>query len=201
MKNLYAVVFGLLFLATRYVVANIGPAGFYDFPNYYFVETGTYQGEGVSKALKTQHFTEIYSMDIDKTHVENARVRYRSNPNIRIVHGDSAYILGKLISSLNKPITFWLDAHNYPPDLYGGKNTPILEELNQIKSHPIKTHTIIIDDMHCCNTASFDFITKEQIIKKIIEINPDYIIEYVSGGDSGEHPNNVLVARLPRRSI
>jgi len=192
----YIFTFGIMISVSFFAVANMGPQGFDDFPNYYFVETGTLGGDSVAKVLKTGKFTEIYSMDMDPAFVQNAKMRFRSCPNVHLVQGDTARDLGRLISTLNKPITFWLDAHNGVADPYGAKNTPLLEELNQIKTHPIKTHTILIDDMHCCGTILFDFITQEQIIAKILEINPKYVIDFVPGGDDGEYPKNVMVARV-----
>lgn len=99
-----------------------------------------------------------------------------------------------MIKDINQPITFWLDAHIFPPRTDGGKNCPLIEELDQIKRHPIKTHTILIDDMHCAGTAAFDFLTKEDLIQKIHEINPEYKIRYIPGGNDGEYPENVMVA-------
>ena len=55
----------------------------------------------------------------------------------------------------------------------------------------------MIDDMHCLNTILFDYLSREQIIAKILEINPDYVIEYMAGGDDGEYPNNIMIARVP----
>jgi hypothetical protein len=72
-----------------------------------------------------------------------------------------------------------------------------MEELEQIKGHPIKSHTIIIDDMHCCGTLLFDFLSREDIARKVMEINPAYEIIYVPGGDAGEYPVNIMVARVP----
>jgi heterodisulfide reductase subunit A-like polyferredoxin len=72
------------------------------------------------------------------------------------------------------------------------KKCPLLDELEVIKNHPVKNHTIMIDDIRCCGTDYFDFITKEQLENKIKEINPKYVITYE---DSWE-PKDILVARL-----
>lgn len=182
-------------LSTTLMYANMAPEGFERFPNYYFVETGTYGGDGVRFALRAK-YPQIYSIEIAEHMVRNAQYVFRPYSNVHIVLGDSGKILGDVIAKLDKPITFWLDGHNGTPDPKGGKNTPLLDELEQIKHHPIKTHTIIIDDMHCCETILFDYMTREQIAAKILEINPDYTIEYVRGGGDGEYPNNIMVARV-----
>lgn len=173
--------------------ANMGPQGFGRFLNHYFVETGTYGGDGILKALKTG-FKEVRSIDCNRRNVMGTRLRFAHYPtSVKLWHGDSATTLWHMIKDIDQPATFWLDAHVFPPQLYG-KNCPLIAELEQIKWHPIKTHTILIDDMHCAGTAAFDYLTREDLIAKILEINPNYTISYVPGGDDGEYPTNVMVA-------
>ena len=188
------VVLSLMLLASG-VQANISPAGFEAFPNYYFVETGTFDGQGIRYALRAR-FPEIHSVELFKVNVDNVSRMFLNNKNVHIHHGDSGEILWDVIKDLNKPITFWLDAHSGVDDP-NQKNTPILEELEQIKMHPIKTHTILVDDMHCSGKIMFDGITKEEIAAKIMEINPDYVITYIPGGNDAEYPENVLFAQVP----
>lgn len=182
--------------ATVSLEANMGPQGFGEFLQIYFVETGTHCGFGVQKALNTG-FQEVRSIEYDEHLFNEARARFAHYPNVKIYRGDSSKDLWKVIKDIDQPITFWLDAHIYPPRPKGQKNCPLIQELEQIKRHPIKTHTILIDDMHCCGTAAFDFMVHADFIKKILEINPDYRIRYVDGGDAGEYKNNVMVATYP----
>ena len=95
--------------------------------------------------------------------------------------GDSGEKLASIIASIDEPITFWLDAHNDNELLEFGKNTPILRELEAIKSHPIKTHTLLIDDVRLFNTTTFDNIALSTILRKIYEINPKYRITFEDG--------------------
>ena len=201
MRRLRAIASAFLLFTGHHAVANMGPGGFSPFPNYYFVETGSFRGDSIAKALQTRLFTEIYSMDIDPICVQNCSRRFKSHRNVHITQGDTARDLGKFIQKIDQPATFWLDAHNGAPDPYGARNTPLLDELEQIKHHPIKTHTLLIDDMHCCETILFDFMTREQIAQKVLEINPNYKISYVNGGDDGEYPNNVMVARVDAEDV
>ncbi len=193
MKNLFLGTLFLSFFAIP-ITANMGPEGFGRFKNYYFVETGTYGGDSVQKAL-TVGFHEIRTIEFDPISFRDATRRFENNSAVKIFNGDSSKILWDVIKDIDQPITFWLDAHIYPP-LSGVKNCPLIEELEQIKKHPIKTHTILIDDMHCADTDAFDFLSKEDLIKKILEINPNYKITYVPGGDDGEYPRNVMVASV-----
>ncbi len=179
--------------------ANIGPQGFGEFRQNIFVETGTFQGDGIYNALKAG-FQRVLSIESDAVLAQKAKRRYSRNSKVSIVYGDSSVDLWDLIKDIEEPATFWLDAHTYPPREDGGKNCPILEELEQIQRHPIKTHTILIDDMHCCGTESFDFLERADFIKKLLEINLDYQILYVDGGDEGEYQDNVMVATVKKSS-
>jgi len=186
----------LLLLVAGNLCANMAPEGFERFPNYYFVETGTYRGQGIRFALRAG-FPQIDSVEINHKFVVKARSIFSRYQNVRVWEGDSGKILWDVIKDMNKPITFWLDGHNGHPDPDSTKkNTPLMEELEQIKMHPIKNHTILIDDMHCCETVLFDYLTKEQIASKVLEINPEYEITYVDGGDQGEYKDNIMVARV-----
>ena len=74
----------------------------------------------------------------------------------------------------------------------GKTNSPILQELDQIKKHHIKSHTILIDDVRLFGTHEFDYVTLDQIIDKILEINPSYKISFVPGYVN----NDILVAQI-----
>lgn len=168
--------------------ANMPQGGFAPFSNTYFVETGTYGGNGIHQALNAG-FKHIRSIEIDPKWVNHSRRRFRAYPQVQIFLGDSGKILWDVIKDITEPITFWLDGH--------GADTPLLQELEQIKWHPIKTHTILIDDLHCAGGPLFGFITVDMIIAKVKEVNPDYEITYIDGGDNREYPNNIMVAQVP----
>ena len=185
----------VLFLFAGSLQCNIAPEGFKRFPNPCFVETGTYIGSGIRFALRAQ-FPEIHSIEINPHFVALARTAFKNHKNVHIWQGDSGIMLYDVIKDIKTNITFWLDGHSGTPGPEGAKNTPLMEELDQIKKHPIKTHTIVIDDMHCCETILFDYLTREDIAKKVLEINPNYTITYVDGGDAGEYKNNIMVARV-----
>lgn len=182
-------------LLSTSLMGNIPPSiGFEPFPNNYFVETGTFGGQGVTLALRA-NFKNIRTIELDNHLFNEAKKRFANVKNVTLYKGNSGEILFDIIKDIDEPITFWLDAHNgvYDPK---GNNTPLLKELEEIGKHHIKNHTILIDDMHCCGRDLFDYITKEDIIKKIKEINPDYAITYIDGGQDAEYPNNIMVARV-----
>jgi hypothetical protein len=132
----------------------------------------------------------------DKLYADNVR-RFCGNPAVKIFHGSSEEQLWNMIEDVRQPMTLWLDAH-YSAGITakGSENSPILKELRIIGRHPIKTHTILIDDRRQVGTADFDFITEEQIKAAILAINPAYQISYDTGSDAhAMFKNDIIVAR------
>lgn len=110
-----------------------------------FVETGTYQGKMVD-AVKN-YFTNIYSIELGEELYKKAQEKFSGYKNIKLFHGDSAVLIPTIISKINQPILFWLDAHYSGGETARGTlDTPIEKELQFIFDHPIKDHTILIDD-------------------------------------------------------
>jgi hypothetical protein len=72
-----------------------------------------------------------------------------------------------------------------------------MRELEIIAKHPIKTHTILVDDVRCMGTVYFDFVPRDEVIKKIIAINPNYSIHYENGeqGDNIFH-DDIMIAKV-----
>jgi hypothetical protein len=112
------------------------------------VETGTYVGDMVDAMKDT--FERIYSIELGVELFRRAEARFRSSPHIRIVHGDSSVVLGRVLAELDGPALFWLDGH-YSGDITarGATDTPILDELRLILAAPERRHVIIIDDARC----------------------------------------------------
>jgi hypothetical protein len=97
---------------------------------------------------------------------------------------------------IDAPATFWLDGHYSGAGTAKGKtNTPLLQELDHIGSHHIKTHTILIDDVRQFGTQEMDFITLDEVVEKVRSINPNYKFLF----EDGFIPNDVLVAVVPDR--
>ena len=83
-----------------------------------------------------------------------------------------------------------LQLHEYKQELETLK-------LKIIKKHPIKNHTILIDDRRDFNTMNFDNIGEEKIIQLVKEVNPNYQISYDTGADNNPlFKNDILVARI-----
>lgn len=172
-----------------------------------FVETGTHRGDGVAEALDAG-FSCIYSCDV--SHFAYGWCSHRFREHTDIVHlllQDSRSFLqdrvgrpapepGKFITDLGQKTTFWLDAHwcggnGEVGGADGGtdEDHPLLEELRIIGEHPLKNHTLLIDDVRMFSTPSWPALG--EVREAIFKINPNYQIEY---RDGLEFSDDILVA-------
>jgi len=162
--------------------------------NPYFLETGTANGDCVQLALELG-FEKIFSIELDESLQKENIQKYQSfvdEQKINLITGDSLWELSNIISSLDKPTTFWLDAHqDYGP--VGTKRCPLYEELSAIKTSDIKTHTILIDDMRMLGHWWGEGIDIDGLKNKILEINPNYKFTFE---DNEFAQNDILVAYL-----
>jgi hypothetical protein len=139
------------------------------------IETGTYEGDMV--ASMSDVFNQIFSIELSNDFYHEAKLRFAKYPHICIMHGDSSEILPQILPSINKPCLFWLDAH-YSGGITarGDFDTPIISELKQILSHPIKNHVILIDDARHF-TGLNDYPTIEKLKDFIRQECPDCVFE------------------------
>lgn len=164
---------------------------FLQYSNDVFIETGSYLGDGIQMAIDAG-FKKIYSIELSDKYYEISTLRFSNLDYVHVIKGESQDIIGELINKIKTPITFWLDGHYSAGDTARGKFiAPLIQELNSISKHPIKNHKIIIDDLRCWNlyNPEHGFVTSD-LIKIIMEINPDYILEYLDGYE----PNDILAA-------
>jgi len=164
--------------------------------NRYFLETGTFTGGGVEIA-RLCGFEQIISIEADKRLYDGVVKNYKGCNNIQLYLGDSEVVLPKIIKDINEPITFWLDSHIVDMNKeiakeISNREIPLVQELLAIKEHPIKTHTILIDDRRMMGmtqgyygsrwggwiTTEWADISEQLIMDIIFEINSDYEIVY-----------------------
>ena len=112
---------------------------FKKYMNPVFIETGSYIGKGIQHAIGAG-FKDIYSIEIMPEYFNICSGAFAGYNNIHLLLGDSPLVLSEILNNINESVTFWLDAH------IGGAVSPLLAELEVIRRHPIKTHTILIDD-------------------------------------------------------
>jgi len=168
------------------------------YPNRYFVETGTFMGEGVQYALKAA-FPNIISLELGEDLARNAQQLFQQNNNVKIIQGDVQYILWDAIKDIQEPITFWLDGHySGGPTVKSDIPDPIIRELRIIERHPVKTHTILVDDIRLYKENGWPWtdgsvpITLEEIRSALKVINPDYKYSL----EDGYVKEDILVAHL-----
>lgn len=151
---------------------------FSEYQNRVMVETGSYRGDAIAEAFEAG-FQKIVSIDIDPEQIKFCKHRFdlfrKPDHRIKLIEGNSAVCLWDAIKGINEPITFWLDSHwqMLEGSEPGPNPFPLLDEIEQIKMHPIKNHTILIDDMLIMqyNITGYDI----GLIKTRIEkINPHY---------------------------
>jgi len=153
--------------------------------NPVFFETGTYEGHSVKLALDLG-FKNIYSIEKNRLYFRTCADKFTGTLGVHLYLGDSSKCLWDIIKNINQRITFWLDGH----DVY---NIPVLEELATIQIHPIRGHTIMVDDRRVMGTDVWNNITEQMVIDAILKINPYYRIIYE---DSLNAPKDIIVARL-----
>jgi hypothetical protein len=160
---------------------------FSKYPNKYYVETGTCTGGSVMKALEAG-FSVIRSVELSDYFYEYSSKQFLGNDRVKLYHGDSTLMLWDMIEDINEPITFFLDGHpSGGKTANNGTGVPeLLKELEQIARHPIKTHTILIDDYSGYSPLNLQGIMKE--------INPDYKFAFDTYQEL--YPGDMLTATL-----
>lgn len=148
-----------------------------------FVETGTFTGGGIMKALECG-YENIYSCDINPDRVTAAKEMYKDHVNIHIETNTSPVAIENFLKEIDERCVFWLDGHSMPNDMANesrgfGDDTvregfppcPLVDEIKVISQHHIKDHVILIDDIQCFGTWMFEGLTFDEIRKQIEEIN------------------------------
>lgn len=170
------------------------PKHFLDqFPNQVFIETGSNHGDGIQAALDAG-FECIHSVELSPYAFGWCSHRFeKEGIRVHLSQGDSRPFLRDLLSTTTTKVTFWLDAHECGSGVGDAKDCPLLEELQIITMHPIKEHTILIDDVRLFGSDSFP--TSEMVINLLSQINPNY---HISFADSADFDRDILIATPSR---
>ena len=159
----------------------------HDFKKYLnpvFIETGSYMGIGIQAAIDAG-FEKIISIEKSEKYYDLCVEKFKVYPNVMLWFGDSVKWLPIALEGIFKPCTFWLDAHYSGGDTAQGP-IPILKELELIKNHHIKGHTILIDDMRLFRKG-WEHVSESDILNSL----KGYDISY----EYGVAENDILVAR------
>lgn len=167
-----------------------------------FIETGSFHGDSIELANQAG-YKRILSMDIDGANIAHCQDRFElipednrapKNGHINLMCSDSATGLLKFMKYVNEPAIIWLDAHSqlFDDEPQTDNPFPLLTELEQLRKHPIKTHTILIDDILILTHPDVTGWNKDIIENALLTINPAYKLTYLSN----PVVNNILMAHV-----
>ena len=179
-----------------------------------YIETGLFHGTSLKQALFCD-FDEVHSCDISKDYISAGEKEFKKeieDKKVFLHYGRSTDVLKKILSTLDQPAVFFLDAHDL--DYPGVDNSlwkeedacPVLSELEVIGSHHIKNHVIMVDDLrmfeidHYSEDSKFwpykceGRVNLARIYGKIYEINDNYVLIREHGAKGLD---DILVAALP----
>lgn len=181
---------------------------FLDYPADVWIETGSYLGDGVEKAINAG-YSKIISIELSEYYYAITRDRYSSNKDVNIVLGRSYEVLPRILtdeSVAGKKILFWLDAHYSMCGTAGRDDpNPLLKELKVIKqwteAEAVKSYpTIIVDDLRTFGKNISGFDTND-IVNLIRSISDSYVFSFCHGctgnqlADSTVFRDDILVAQ------
>jgi hypothetical protein len=141
------------------------------------VETGTYLGEMVEATQR--RFERVISIELDPKLYQQATERFSRLPHVRIIHGDSGEVLPTVLAELDAPALFWLDGH-YSGGITakGERETPILREVDNILSHAIDRHVILIDDARLFNgTHDYPTLAELEVFIRACRLHSQFEVE------------------------
>ncbi len=121
-----------------------------------FAETGTHEGWMIDRV--EDRFEKVYSIELDEGLYRRALKRFQGRGHIQLLHGDSAFEIKKVLTEINEPALFWLDAHG--SGAITATSTPILNELKAIFTHSVKGHSILIDDARHFDRKTIRMVNK-----------------------------------------
>lgn len=165
--------------------------------NKIFVETGSFIGGGINQAYHAG-YRKIISIELSPHYYDYCKKLFGNYSSFIHLHlGDSGIVLGDIISGINEPITFWLDGHysggsadGIPETAGAGSESPLMKELDMISLHSVKNHAIMIDDV--------EMEKLDEMKKKILSINPDYVFELATSEDCLK--DSILLAWVPEKN-
>ena len=110
----------------------------------HYIETGTYLGEGIKSVLT--NYENIHSIELSEKWYNYNVDQFKQHQNVKMHLGDSKKILPELLSTINEPVTIYLDAHYSGGETaFGDEECPLLFELELLKTREYDD-IIIIDD-------------------------------------------------------
>jgi len=111
-----------------------------------FVETGTHLGD--TTQFMAKHGLRCTTIELDQILAARARARFEAaSEDITLLVGNSSDLLPQVVSELDGPALFWLDAHFSSGTTAGaGASPPLVDELTLVLQHRQYGHCIAVDD-------------------------------------------------------
>lgn len=135
-----------------------------------FVESGTFMGDMIASQLN--NFDSIYSIELSEKYWNDAKVKFKNESHVVLLHGDSGKVLKSLIQQIKESSVFWLDGHYSGGDTAKGeKMCPIFEELKGIFNSDL-SHCLLIDDARLFNGTE-DYPTLEDLKGFVLKNKPN----------------------------
>jgi len=175
--------------------------------NDVFIETGSFEGDGIQAALDIG-FKEIHSIELSDKYYNICKERFKNFPQVHLHLGDSGTMLGHILSKINTGVTFWLDGHYSSTDTACAENycSPVQQELQFIKQYNHPKHVILIDDMKDFTDKSIQwnlsthkrcgYITKQDLEERLKEIHPNSKIYYFGPACVAYNKRNIKIKML-----
>lgn len=153
-----------------------------------FIETGAWAGDN-AELMRQYGFKTIWTIENDEERFQQCWKRFGDVLEVNAIYNpSSAEALRRVLAEITVPVTIWLDSTSHPT-----QGHPLLEELEVIKAHPIKEHTIFIDDRRLFGSDEWGaWVTEDAAMKLLGEINPDYQYNKLDGAV----PQDILVATI-----
>jgi hypothetical protein len=141
------------------------------------VETGTFKGDMI-EAMRGD-FRKLYSIELADHFHAAAVERFKGDPSIEILHGDSGKVMSELVPKLDGPALFWLDGHYSAGNTArGDKDTPVMEELGHIFAREDLKCVILIDDARCFEGKSEQvYPSMDEVRSFVAGHRPDWKVE------------------------
>lgn len=156
---------------------------YHDFVDFspLFIETGSCAGDGIDRALAAG-FYRVKSVEASAQFYMKCIEKFKGSHLVQLYFGSSITMLPEMISQLNFPAVFFLDAHPAGPGTAGhdeiisgdeqfGQDYIITKELEVILAHR-NDHLIIIDDLEYGSDED------KKYMQMCLKANPKYTFEY-----------------------
>ena len=138
------------------------------------VETGTYYGEMI--AAVTGKLEEIYSIELDSRLAKLAQQRFRLQPQVHVIEGDSQTVVPQLLPRLDRRCLWWLDAGYCGWVGAIGDPNRLGSEFEVILADQRYDHIVLMDDADGINGEG-DSPTLEELIASIERNYPNRQVE------------------------